>query len=416
MDQTRYGLMTHEHRSVSANMEQVLRTNLYRCRARMNIIMGVTSDSNEDSDAVTVTSDGAIRFTSRNTLVGIIDNLTRFLCDSSSALQTQSVQNQIQGILGLSLLVSEILLLRIVDSIPPPTRGAHLDPERESLTARIDQMCTQMLHSRLSGQNHQLTRSLRLMRLTVQHATSALNHTYSERRNSLPLPRTESRRAMVDRLFRRFQSIQERRHPLPDWNYVLADLIGRFTREDDATEESNLNAETGEQIHGPSAATASNSDDNEDNVDANTRSSSSTDPGIPLYRTSNVNLLGNEGSSTSIQPSHFRVWNVPTVQVNDVPISESSSMFHPRFWTRHRLSELRSASSGLFRPRFLHPLYAGVNPFETDLDDTQREHVYDNDIMITTVTPNHRIQVWDMSKGEIPVINNRKSDAVVGFV
>lgn len=296
-----------------------------------------------------------------------------------------------------------------------------MDPERESLTQRIDQMCTQMLHSRLSGQNHQLTRSLRLMRLTVQHATSTLNQTYSERRNSLPVPRSESRRSMVDvfNLYRRFQNIHDRRNTQQEWNRVLSDIIARFARdsaEDGQTEESNLNAETGEQVHrpigilirtNPPPSDPSSSDDNneENSNEINSRSNSSTDPDRPLYRSNNVELPSAANRIDSPPPG----WNVPTVQVNDVPISESNSMFHPRFWTRHRLSELRPVSTaGLFRPRFLHPLYAGVNPFEADLDDAQRDHIYDNDIMITTVTPNHRIQVWDMSKGEIPVISNRK--------
>lgn len=312
----------------------------------------------------------------------------------------------------------------------------HLDPERESLTARIDQMCTQMLQSRLSGQNHQLTRSLRLMRLTVQHATSALSHTYSERRNSIPVPRSESRRAIVDNLYRRFQNVRDRhrRNTRHEWSRVLSDIIARFARdnaEDLQTDESNLNAETGEQVNNrqrnlfvrasqPSSDPSSSDDNNDDNShELNSRSNSSTDPERPLYRTNNVDLIGPSSPITASPPAGFGGpgWNVPTVQLNDVPISESSSMFHPRFWTRHRLSELRSASTaGLFRPRFLHPLYAGVNPFEADLDDAQRDHIYDNDIMITTVTPNHRIQVWDMSKGEIPMISNRKSKINTPFL
>lgn len=94
------------------------------------------------------------------------------------------------------------------------------------------------------------------------------------------------------------------------------------------------------------------------------------------------------------------------------------SVQYNRFLCRlsERLSELRSVSTGgLFRPRFLHPLYAGVNPFDADLDDPQREQIYDSD-MITTVTPNHRIQVWDISSGVIPVISNRKFVYFAEFV
>lgn len=90
--------------------------------------------------------------------------------------------------------------------------------------------------------------------------------------------------------------------------------------------------------------------------------------------------------------------------MNDVPISDANSTFNPRSWNRHRFNV---SASGLFRPRFLHPLYSGVNPFDADLDDPQRDQIYENDV-ITTVTPNHRIQVWDISTGVIPVISNRK--------
>lgn len=131
----------------------------------------------------------------------------------------------------------------------------------------------------------------------------------------------------------------------------------------------------------------------------------------PLYRTSHVNLLSvNDDSppSTSSQGGRLSSWNVPTVQINDVPVSEPWAP-STRFIQRYRLSDLRNtpSSPNLFRPRFLHPLYAGVNPFDADLDDSQREQMYDGDT-ITTVTPNHRIQAWDISKGIIPDITNCK--------
>lgn len=124
MDQTRYGLTGPENRVVPNNLEHTLRTNLARCRARMNRVLNAPADSNQDTEGVTVTSDGASRYTARESLVSIIDTLTRFFSENNSLSSvSQSVQHQIQGVLGLSLLVSEILLLRIVDSIPPPSRG-----------------------------------------------------------------------------------------------------------------------------------------------------------------------------------------------------------------------------------------------------------------------------------------------------
>lgn len=124
MDQTRYGLTGPENRSVPSNLEHSLRTILNRCRTRMNRVLGVDATANQDNDSITVTSDGASRYSAREALVTIIDTLTRFFSENNSlSSMSQSVQHQVQGVLGLSLLVSEILLLRIVDSIPPPSRG-----------------------------------------------------------------------------------------------------------------------------------------------------------------------------------------------------------------------------------------------------------------------------------------------------
>lgn len=147
-------------RSVSSDLENTVRSMLSRCRARMNRVLGLPLNTPQGNETISVTSDGASRYSARSTLSVIIETLTRFFDQTMNLTLTASQQNQIQGVLGLSLLLSEILLLRIVDSIPPPT-GMNLDPERERLTARIDQMCSQMLQRRLSGQNHQLTRSLR---------------------------------------------------------------------------------------------------------------------------------------------------------------------------------------------------------------------------------------------------------------
>lgn len=116
-----------------------------------------------------------------------------------------------------------------------------------------------------------------------------------------------------------------------------------------------------------------------------------------------------------------RPWNVPSVQVNDVPVSDINAirqrLLNQRSRFAERVAELRSNSQmgGLFRPRFLHPLYATVNPFDADLDDSQREQIYDSD-MITTVTPNHRIQAWDVSDWSVPNIGSRKYYTIFFFV
>lgn len=123
--------------SVSGDLENTVRSMLSRCRVRMNRILGLPQNSPvQGNETISVTSDGASRYGARSTLSVIIETLTRFFDQNTNLTLTASQQNQIQGVLGLSLLLSEILLLRIVDSIPPPT-GMNLDPERERLTARL---------------------------------------------------------------------------------------------------------------------------------------------------------------------------------------------------------------------------------------------------------------------------------------
>lgn len=360
MDQTRYiGMLENEDTTnsepVSSDLENTIRATLMRCRARMNRVLGFPPNFTRPTESVTVTADGASRYSARNTLSAVIDTLSRFFDENTNLRMSPSMQNQIQGVLGLSFLLSEILLLRIVDSIPPPT-GMNLDPERESLTSRIDHMCSEMLQRRLSGQNHQLTRSLRLMRLTVRHATRALNQTYTARRNAIIPPRNESRQELFDSVYRCIQDIQDQRNAIlnnsnrfQELSRTFYEIMSRYGR--NSTDNSNLNAETGEQVHRERVSPVSMqnvvtsiSDDNEGNdSDPNPRynnsSESASNAAASLYRSSNINLLNNEGSSSSSSSSsQFRPWNIPTVQVNDVPISDSNSTFNPRSWNRHRFN------------------------------------------------------------------------------
>lgn len=125
------------------------------------------------------------------------------------------------------------------------------------------------------------------------------------------------------------------------------------------------------------------------------------------------------------EQSNFFRYIIPSVQVNDVPVADlaasgensesnttassaANNSTYPRVMAR--LAAIRSVSVynhplGVLRPRLLHPLYATLNPFDADTE--QREHIYDSDV-ISTVTPNHRIQVWDISDSVIPNISDRK--------
>jgi hypothetical protein len=447
---------TQSSRSTAATElgERILSIRLHDCVMRMLRVMGNRVDNpfrTSRSDPV-VTQDGASRFGARHFLSLIVDSLTKHIEELGVSNLSQSIRGQILVVLAMALLLSDLLLLQLVDSIPPPA-GMNLDVERESLTSRIDQMCGRMLHNRFSGHSHQLTRSLQHMRLTMRRAYRTLGQTYNARRNAmLPNRPNTNRRQLLNRYLRNVHlrrfiqntgsepaTSSSEANPTRDnpstapatttentssynvsrgWS-SFRDLIMRYsdnTGEDEDVTSSNSNQDNPERSQRFENVSSNNSDDNDDESEwyINSNSSRSTN----LYRTNNVNLVHNNNEESSSNPA--RPWNVPSVQVNDVPIpiSEQPSLFHQRIMAHRqrlseRVSELRSfpQMSGL-RPRFLHPLYASVNPFDADLDDPQRETNYDCD-MITTVTPNHRIQVWDISSGNIPVINNPLKNIIV---
>lgn len=176
--------------------EYLITLRLNSCRMRVNRMFRISDDNLFDSrtENNSVTRDGRSRYAARQTLVTVMDTLLRLLENTPADQLSTSNHSHVLEVIELSLLLSEILLLQIVDSIPPPT-GMNLDSERGILSARIDQMCSNMLHSRLSGQSMQLSRSLRLMRMTVRHATHALGQTYTARRNAiLPVGADRNRR------------------------------------------------------------------------------------------------------------------------------------------------------------------------------------------------------------------------------
>ncbi|KAG5878984.1 hypothetical protein JTB14_019641 [Gonioctena quinquepunctata] len=453
--------------------EHILALRLHGCVLRMNRVLGngigsTTIGQLRADPTAAVTQDGVARYGARHLLSLIIDSVSRHVEEMGTSSNIQnSTRMQIQGVLAMSLLLTELLLLVVVDSIPPPT-GIDSNPERVSLTSRVDQLCSLMLQNRQCTYSQQLTRSLRLMKLTMRHAHSALGQTYHARRNAM-LPRQYTDRRLLlgsinakiavalyflkKLLWRKYLRIVQaliwkrrrrclrtinRRRQTPntanqetppqeaaadnvtpasstaggDWYSTVSDLISQYStlnREDDVDNQPSTSGR--ERVNRPPQNDVSSNNENSDDDDTEPYSVSSTSSN--LYRTSNVNL------APSSESPNARPWNVPLVQVNDVPISEPSpTPFAQRLISQRqrfaeRVSELRSnPQMGLFRPRFLHPLYASVNPFDADLDDPQREQIYDSD-MITTVTPNHRIQAWDVSDWTVPNIGSPTRNIVV---
>ncbi|KAK9686326.1 hypothetical protein QE152_g37271 [Popillia japonica] len=445
-------VLDHSRSSASTEKDEyIMMLRLNQCRSR---ILGQESygNSNIRRQTNSVTSDGSTRYNARDMLTAAIENLSGHIINGTNI--TQSLRTSIWNVIALSLLLSEILLLQIVDSIPPPS-GMNLDPERESLSARIDQMCSRMLQNRLSGQSQQLTRSLRLTRLAVRHASRALNQTYTARRNTMLSNdrNRDQRRMLLEEINNCLRNI--RRHGFvtqisnqrtgtnvenlsrTEWYRTIHSLITRYRHSSvldnsqSNTNISNTNTDNSAQTETlrvmettGSNAQGSSDDDNETYWYNNSQSSNATsdersDHTRPLYRTNNVNLFNllNTDEQNPSATSRNHSWNIPTVQINDVPISQYQSQWHPRLLTSRqrapeRFLELRTYPiESIYRHRLLRPPHTN-NPFEADFDESVREQLYDSDIM-TPITPNHRIQVWEFSTGVVPNINNALKNVVV---
>nr|XP_022918666.1 uncharacterized protein LOC111427675 [Onthophagus taurus]XP_022918667.1 uncharacterized protein LOC111427675 [Onthophagus taurus] len=454
---TRSPVVTHRE-------EFALVFRLNDCRMRIISHIGFNHSINRQSTGVT--ADGASRFSARDILTTSVERLIRYIMFSSNQSYMRPL---ISDILDLSLLLSEILLLQIVDSIPPPS-GMNLDTERESLSVRIDLMCSRML-SRINDNSQALSRSLRFTRLAVRQASNALNQTYRARRNAmLPSSFRDPRRTLLEEIHTCLRNIR-RHETLPpgstsnqlstsDWFQTIQRLISRHRNEALGTDQpstsginlsinqssnlsNNVSNNSGSesqniQNNRPQVTSTSannevlSSDDDNNNSDqpqspAETSSERtlgyfSPNTIFPRSRTTGnfFNILNDDDSSSTNNNGspRTRYWNAPIIQVNDEPITQfpQYQSFQSYLTNRQRMSErfaeLRTYPvAGLFRPRFLHPLYSG--PIDNDLDESVREQLYDTSDMMTPVTPNHRIQVWDFSQNVIPNINDPLRNMVV---
>lgn len=485
--------------------EQNLANRLLRSVTTANRLVGNVFDTNiwrnYRIDTASVARGGVDRFLARQTLTYIIDGISRYLDDNRNSTVPVNFRTCMQGVMTMAMLVSELLLLQIVESIPPPT-GMNLDQERSSLISRVNQMCNMMLVSRFMGYSSQLVSRLHrcsmqtyLRMHQTQSTASNLRPTnrpvFARRiRNTLGSERTSHRVQVLGRIGRSLRSLDTRLSN--ELTRLPAELTRhraerrRLSEEDDSNEsDSRSQSErrpnryltvpswipTTDQSNIPTTTDNAASEDTNrqfsslgnlmNNIErpAGTCLRSSTllrSLNTASSSTASTNTPSTSGSSSNFDESNRRswpnLWNVPTVQVNDIPLSEfiqqaentalssispanhtfqedteissitqapeqqppeqeSNSTFNPNM---AMIAAIRAANQtlGAFRPRFLHPLYAGVNPFDADLDDPQRENIYDSDV-ITTATPNHRIQVWDISSGDVPTISNPTKNIVV---
>ena len=409
----------------SGTREHRLMMLLNQCSVRVSQLIGSNGRSSGDvRNCNTVTIDGWCRYAARESLANTVNTICIFA--TNGAFRVSSVRIQLWNVIDLSLLLAEILLLQIVDSIPPPT-GMNLDPQRESLSARIDQMCGNILQSRQSsGQSQRLTRSLRLIRVAVRHATRTLYHIYNTRRNAMLHSGNElsQRRQLLEEITNCLRSIRRNQNmqasnsrnagnlSMREWYRVINNLISRYTLETPSDQPStsgvNTNTEQTEVIDLTSFNDDSSSDGEGNHFTLFPTMDVYSDP-TRSHQRRVVNQNDNEQPSTSGTRSHHQ-WNIPSVQINDVPVSQyqaNSRNIMSRQRLSDRLSELR-IHGNLFRTRYLHPLYN--NPYDSELDDFVREQIYNNEI-ITTSTSHQRIQMWPFGGGVLPRIHNSEYDS-----
>lgn len=110
----------------------------------------------------------------------LVDSASRHLeiCRNSAS---PALRQQVQRVLAMAYLLTELLLLTITDSIPSGS-SFQWNPPHHVATLRV---WHQMLTNRNSHYTHQLSTSWRLMRITMTHAQAALSQSYYLRRRVL---------------------------------------------------------------------------------------------------------------------------------------------------------------------------------------------------------------------------------------
>lgn len=215
----------------------------------------------------------------------------------------------------------------------------------------------------------------------MRHAHRALDQTYIARRNAM-LPRQDTDRRQllgtINRCLRTIGRTQGRNSPgnntdtaanqrpstssdggntaagetySESFYSTINDLITRYSdnREEDTPSQPSTSRDRAQNRDALSSNNDNSDDDPDDPEEPDWfyhRSASSNSPrnNSSLYRTNNVNLV----PQPPVEPppsSPSRPWNVPSVQVNDVPVTEPS-VFAQRLLSHRqrfaeRVSELR---------------------------------------------------------------------------
>lgn len=126
-----------------------------------------------------------------------IETFSRFIENRTSPI-APALGEQIKILIELTLLLTDILLLEIMETIPSSS-GSFLDPERETLAVRIEQLCTGMLQSISHRVSPSLSRILHSLRLTARYLISSIRLTQARNeRQAIRTRYTNRRQAMFD--------------------------------------------------------------------------------------------------------------------------------------------------------------------------------------------------------------------------
>lgn len=151
------------HVEYRVQSERIIQSRLRAARQRLNRVNGlISNDFNNMDEPLEYSSvlggrNDFIRYGTRLRLSGFIETLTRFI-ERHNNFPT-ALNDQIKIMLDLAVLLTDLLLLQIMESIPDLS-GSILDPERESLSRIIARMCTNMLPN---SNNVRLTSLIRVL-------------------------------------------------------------------------------------------------------------------------------------------------------------------------------------------------------------------------------------------------------------
>ncbi|ENN72874.1 hypothetical protein YQE_10444, partial [Dendroctonus ponderosae] len=101
-----------------------------------------------DRRGAAVTQDGAVRYSVRHTLSLIVDGMSRYIEELGNGTISNSMRLQIHAVLAMSVLLAEVVLLQVVDSIPA-FPGTNMNAMQSALTGTADGTYLRLFNNRV---------------------------------------------------------------------------------------------------------------------------------------------------------------------------------------------------------------------------------------------------------------------------